>query len=93
MVLKQLSDDKFETKLADLMRPILSFNEDDSVYQIWEKMLEKREHISIIVDEYGCLRGVVSMEDVIETMTGVEIAEREGFKNIFVNAPCVICIA
>lgn len=93
MVLKQLSDDKFETKLADLMRPILSFNEDDSVYQIWEKMLEKREHISIIVDEYGCLRGVVSMEDVIETMIGVEIAEREGFKNIFVNAPCVICIA
>ena len=77
MVLKQLSDDKFETKLADLMRPILSFNEDDSVYQIWEKMLEKREHISIIVDEYGCLRGVVSMEDVIETMTGVEIVDED----------------
>ena len=77
MVLKQLSDDKFEIKLADLMRPILSFNEDDSVYQIWEKMLEKREHISIIVDEYGCLRGVVSMEDVIETMTGVEIVDED----------------
>ena len=77
MVLKQLSDDKFETKLADLMRPILSFNEDDSVYQIWEKMLEKREHISIIVDEYGCLRGVVSMEDVIETMTGMEIVDED----------------
>lgn len=77
MVLKQLSDDKFDTKLSDLMRPILSFNEDDSVYQIWEKMLEKREHISIIVDEYGCLRGVVSMEDVIETMTGVEIVDED----------------
>lgn len=48
MVLKELSEDKFDTKLSDLMRPILSFNEDDSVYQIWEKMLEKREHI---VDE------------------------------------------
>ena len=77
MVLKQLSDDKFDTKLSDLMRPILSFNEDDSVYQIWEKMIEKREHISIIVDEYGCLRGVVSMEDVIETMTGVEILDED----------------
>ena len=77
VVLKQLSDDKFATKLSDLMRPILSFNEDDSVYQIWEKMLEKREHISIIVDEYGCLRGVVSMEDVIETMTGVEIVDED----------------
>ena len=77
MVLKELSDDKFETRLSDLMRPILSFNEDDSVYQIWEKMLEKREHISIILDEYGCLRGVVSMEDVIETMTGVEIVDED----------------
>lgn len=77
MVLKSLSDDKFQTKLSDLARPILSFKEDESIYQIWEKMLEKREHISIITDEYGCLRGVVSMEDVIETMTGVEIVDEE----------------
>ena len=77
MVLKALSDDKFDTKLSDMVRPILSFNEDDSVYQIWDKMLEKREHISIIVDEYGCLRGVVSMEDIIETMTGVEIVDED----------------
>ena len=40
-------------------------------------MLEKREYISIILDEYGCLRGVVSMEDVIETMTGVEIVDED----------------
>ena len=77
MVLKALSEDKFQTKLTDLMRPILSFQEDESVYQIWEKMLEKREHISIIIDEYGCLRGVVSMEDIIETMTGVEIVDED----------------
>lgn len=50
---------------------------DESVYQIWEKMLEKREHISIIIDEYGSLRGVVSMEDIIETMTGVEIVDED----------------
>ena len=75
MVLKYLSEDKFQTKLSDLIRPILSFGEGESLYNIWEKMLEKREHISIIVDEYGCLRGVVSMEDIIETMTGVEIVD------------------
>ena len=57
VVLKSVSDDEFQTRLSELMRPILSFNEDESIYQIWEKMLEKREHISIIVDEYGCLRG------------------------------------
>lgn len=77
VVLKSVSDDEFQTRLSELMRSILSFNEDESIYQIWEKMLEKREHISIIVDEYGCLRGVVSMEDVIETMTGVEIVDED----------------
>ena len=78
MVLKELSEDKFDTKLSDLMRPILSLpTRTIPVYQIWEKMLEKREHISIILDEYGCLRGVVSMEDVIETMTGVEIVDED----------------
>lgn len=76
-VLKELSDDNFNTTLFDLARPILSFREDDSAYCIWEKMLVKREHLSIIVDEYGCLRGVVSMEDIIETMTGVEIVDED----------------
>ena len=76
-VLKELSDDNFNTTLFNLARPILSFREDDSAYCIWEKMLEKREHLSIIVDEYGCLRGVVSMEDIIETMTGVEIVDED----------------
>lgn len=76
-VLKALSDDKFDTKLADLTRPVLSFREEESVYQIWEKMLEMREHISVIIDEYGSLRGVVSMEDIIETMTGVEIVDED----------------
>ena len=74
-VLKELSDDNFSTTLFDLARPILSFREDDSAYCIWEKMLEKREHLSIIVDEYGCLRGVVSMEDIIEANTGVDIID------------------
>lgn len=77
MVLKELSEDKFQTKLAEMERPILSFPETESVYNIWEKMLQKREHISIIVDEYKCLRGVVSMEDIIETMTGVEIVDED----------------
>ena len=77
MILKALSEDRFQTRLSDLMRPILSFQEDESVYKIWEKMLAKREHISIIIDEYGSLRGVVSMEDIIETMTGVEIVDED----------------
>lgn len=76
-VLKLLSEDQFHVKLSDLKRPILTFREEDSVFQIWEKMLEKREHISVINDEYGGLRGLVTMEDIIETMTGVEIVDED----------------
>lgn len=77
MVLKELSEDRLDGRLSDISRPILSFREDDSVYDIWEKMLDKREHISIVTDEDGCMKGVVTMEDIIETMTGVEIVDED----------------
>ncbi len=74
-ILESLSEDKFDLRLSDIARPILSFQEKDSVSLIWEKMLEKKEHISAVIDEYGCLRGIVTMEDVIETMLGTEIVD------------------
>ena len=74
-ILERLSEDKFDMHLADIRRPILTFNEEESVSTIWERLLEKKEHISAIIDEYGCLRGIVTMEDVIETMLGTEIVD------------------
>ena len=38
-------------------------------------MIEKKEHISILIDRYGCFRGIVTMEDLIETMLGREIVD------------------
>lgn len=76
-ILERLAEDKFDIKLSELARPILSFSEDEEVATIWEKLLEKKEHISIIIDEYGCLRGIVTMEDVIETMLGFEIVDEK----------------
>lgn len=76
-VLKELSADQDDRKLSDLVRDILTFPEDTSAYKIWEEMLRRREHISVIVDEYGCMRGIVTMEDIVETMTGVEIVDED----------------
>ncbi|MBQ7772160.1 MAG: HlyC/CorC family transporter [Bacteroidales bacterium] len=76
-VLEKMAEDKFSAPLNDILRPVLTFKEDDSVSDIWEKLLEKKEHISIIIDEYGSLRGIVTMEDVIETMLGHEIVDEK----------------
>ena len=76
-VLEKMAEDKFNTTLDDIIRPIMTFDEEDSVADIWEKLLEKKEHISAILDEYGSLRGIVTMEDVIETMLGQEIVDEK----------------
>jgi CBS domain containing-hemolysin-like protein len=76
-VLEKMAEDNFNTTLNDIIRPILTFEEEDTVADIWEKLLEKKEHISAILDEYGSLRGIVTMEDVIETMLGQEIVDEK----------------
>lgn len=76
-VLEKMAEDKFNTTLNEIIRPIMTFGEEESVSDIWEKLIEKKEHISAILDEYGSLRGIVTMEDVIETMLGHEIVDEK----------------
>ena len=42
---------------------------------MFEHLLEKREHIVLVVDEYGGMAGIVTMEDVMETLLGMEITD------------------
>ena len=74
-VLEKMAEDKFSATIRDISRPILSFPEDEPVGNIWESLLAKKEHISVIIDEYGTFRGIVTLEDVIETMLGQEIVD------------------
>lgn len=74
-ILEKLVEDKFEMRISEVVRPILSFSENDSISHMWESMLEKKEHITVIIDEYGCMRGIVTMEDIIETLLGLEIVD------------------
>ena len=76
-VLEKLAEDRFDMCLKDVARPILSFPENSSVSTVWEQMLEKKEHISILIDEYGCFWGIVTMEDIIETALGFEIVDEK----------------
>ena len=74
-VLDNICAGNSESSISEIKRPILYFPENEKVSDIWRSMLEHKEHISVITDEYGCMRGIVTMEDVIETMLGVEIVD------------------
>ncbi|WP_127844660.1 CNNM domain-containing protein [Psychroflexus aestuariivivens] len=64
-------------KLKNLKRDILVFQENTPVFSIWKKMLEAEEHISLIVDEYGGLSGIITMEDILENLLGFEIIDEK----------------
>ena len=64
-----------DKKLGSFVRTILVVPEGLPVAALFEKLLEEREHIALVVDEYGGVDGVVSMEDVLETLIGLEIVD------------------
>ncbi|MCG8697818.1 MAG: CNNM domain-containing protein, partial [Bacteroidales bacterium] len=74
-VFENLAEDKHDLILKDIKREIMVFPNTTVLYLLWERLLEKKEHIALIVDEYGGLDGIVTMEDVIETLLGLEIVD------------------
>jgi CBS domain containing-hemolysin-like protein len=73
--LEGLADDEFDKRLKDLKRPISFFREEDTLDVIWEELLKKHEQICLIIDEYGAFQGIITLEDIIETILGLEIID------------------
>ena len=75
-VLEKLSNQKNNKLLIkEFKRKVLTIPSSITLYNLWDKMLKQKEHISIVVDEYGGLSGIVTMEDIIETLIGLEITD------------------
>jgi CBS domain containing-hemolysin-like protein len=61
--------------LRDIRREITIVPGTTILFTLWEQLLQKKEHIALIVDEYGGVDGIVTMEDIIETLLGLEIVD------------------
>ena len=74
-VLEEIINGNGAKNLSKIKREILVTNRNLPIPDLFEKFIAKREQIALVVDEYGTTSGLVTMEDVIETLLGLEIMD------------------
>lgn len=74
-IYKKVAEDQHDKKLLDLKRKMFMVERHVPVPSLFEKLVANKEHMALVVDEFGSVSGLVSMEDVIETLLGLEIMD------------------
>ena len=69
------AEDKFDVEMHKLMEPVHSVGDKDSVSDILDQFVKRRQQIFIVSDEFGTTTGLITLEDAIETLLGVEIVD------------------
>jgi CBS domain containing-hemolysin-like protein len=60
---------------ADIMKPVKVISDKISVEQLMSQLIRERQHMALVYDEYGSWMGLVTMEDVIESIIGQPIMD------------------
>ena len=74
-ILLRLANGQKSTRLKEIRRPIIVCYENTSIPKFYDLMISKKELIALVIDEYGGMEGIVTMEDVVETILGLEITD------------------
>lgn len=74
-IVKALGEGRGDTRLGELARPLHAVPEVARLPAVLEDFIKRREHLFLVVDEYGGSVGIVTLEDVIESLLGVEIMD------------------
>jgi CBS domain containing-hemolysin-like protein len=74
-ILEMNSDGKSDVRMEELAAELSTVSPDDSVATLLEEFLKKREHVFLVVDEYGTTQGIITLEDAVETLLGAEIVD------------------
>lgn len=74
-LLDKLANDKHDLKLMDIKRDLMIVNENMRLPELFDKLIAEKEQIALVVDEYGGMSGIVTLEDLLETILGLEIVD------------------
>ena len=69
------AEDQFHIKMKDILEPIHTVKQEDSIASILDEFVRRRQQIFIVIDEFGTTTGLITLEDAIETLLGVEIVD------------------
>lgn len=75
MLARLLKDPESATPVSELRRDIIAVSEEFPILKLFTRFIEAREHVALVLDEFGGKAGIVTMEDVIETLLGIEIVD------------------
>ncbi len=74
-MLLNLVEDKDNMTLNEIRRDIIVVHKTLPIPELLDTFVEKKEHVALVVDEFGSMDGIVTMEDIIETLLGLEIVD------------------
>ncbi|RMA65918.1 CNNM domain-containing protein [Ulvibacter antarcticus] len=74
-LLAEIVEEHGDKPLSDLKRELNMVQDTTPIPLLFDKFIQQRAHIALVVDEFGNTIGIVTMEDIIETLLGLEIMD------------------
>jgi CBS domain containing-hemolysin-like protein len=74
-ILEYAARGELDSTLSSLGRPLHAIPETKQVALVLEEFIARKEHFFFLIDEYGGMAGIISLEDVLESLLGMEITD------------------
>lgn len=67
--------DQFDKSLSEFRREVLVVLDSRNTSDIFDLLMHEKSHMALVVDEFGTVQGLITQEDIVETLIGLEITD------------------